>query len=243
MYFHNKAEVDRTIGANPQAVSASLSKLSKKSSNATVSDDSSSASGPSSSGNERALLKEIQEYIPKGYELLNDSVHFGEAEALNIIPTAVDNQVRPLFNVTRLPGSKETGIMSDADSQILIYIPLANKSKVYSILLRTGKDAKKPDGDDVQAPSSIKVWANTTGTISFDDAASGSGALHDGEVSAPDANGWSEIKLRYVRFQSVSSLLIFLDGEDEDECTALQRIVLIGNKGDSREQGKLEKIE
>lgn len=162
---------------------------------------------------------------------------------MNIIPTSVEDQIRPLFNVKRLPSATQSGIMSDADSQILVYVPLTNKSKVYSILLRTGKDSKKPDGDDVQAPNTIKVWANTTGTISFDDAASGSGALHDGEVSAPDANGWSEIKLRYVRFQSVSSLLIFLDGEDEDECTALQRIVLIGNKGDSREQGKLEKVE
>lgn len=216
--------------------------------NATVSDSSSSAaaaseSGPTASGSERELLDQIQEYIPKGYELLNDSVHFGEAEALNITLTSVDDQIRPLFNAKRLPSSTQVGIVSDADSQILIYVPLTNKSKIYSILIRTGKDSKKPDGDDLQPPSSIKVWANTTGTISFEDAAGGSGALHDGEIASPDANGWSEIKLRYVRFQNVSSLLIFLDGEDEDESTTLQRIVLIGNKGDSREQGKLEKVE
>lgn len=240
MYFHNQAEVDRISGADPQAVSAALSSLSKKATGATSSDVS---SGPTASGSERELLDQIKTYIPKGYELLNDAVHFGEAEALNIIPTSAEDQVRPLFNVKRLPSSTQTGIMSDADSQILIFIPLNNKSKVYSILLRSGKDAKKPDGDDTQAPTTLKVWANTPGTISFDDAASGSGALHDGAIPAPDANGWSEIKLRYVRFQSVSSLLIFLDGEDEDECTALQRIVLVGNKGDSREQGKLEKIE
>lgn len=170
-------------------------------------------------------------------------MHFGEAEALNIVPTSVENQISPLFSTKRLPSSTQVGIMSDADSQMLIYIPLNNKAKIYSILLRTGKDAKKPDGDDLQVPTSVKVWANTTGTISFDDAASGSGALHDGEIPAPDENGWSEIKLRYVRFQNVSSLLVFLDGEDEDESTALQRIVIVGNKGDSRDHGKLEKLE
>lgn len=250
VYFHNKAEVERVVGANPQALGTALSNLSKKAEDAVVSDSaaaagssSSSSGAPTASGSERELLDQIQEYIPKGYELLNDSVHFGEAEALNITPTSVNDQIRPLFNAKRLPSSTQTGIMSDADSQIIVFIPLTNKCKVYSILLRTGKDAKKPDGDDVQPPTTIKVWANTTSTISFDDAASGSGALHDSEVGAPDANGWSEVKLRYVRFQNVSSLVIFLDGEDEDECTALQRIVLVGSKGDSRDQGKLEKIE
>lgn len=202
------------------------------------------SSGPSASGSEKEFLEQIQDYIPKGYELLNDTVHFGEAEALNIVPTAVENQISPLFSTKRLPSSTQVGIRSDADSQILLYVPLNNKSKVYSILLRTGTDAKQTaDGDDLQKPTSVKVWANTTGTISFDDAAAGTGALHESEIPAPDANGWSEIKLRYVRFQNVGSLLLFLDGEDEDESTALQRIVLVGSKGDSRDQGKLEKLE
>lgn len=161
-----------------------------------------------------------------------------ETEALNILQSSTENPIKSLFSTLRLPSSKEKGIVSDADSQILIFIPLANKAKIYSILLRTGKDA-----EDVQRPTSIKVWANTTGTISFDDASAGVGALHDGEIGEPDENGWSEIKLRYVRFQQVSSLLLFLDGEDEDESTALQRIVIIGNKGESRDRGKLEKIE
>lgn len=233
VYFHNKTEVDRTVGANPQALNASLATLSTKSSTpVSGSENESSASGSE-------LLKQIENYIPKGYELLNDSIVFNDAEALNITHSdAHENQLKPLFNVGRLPAAKESGLVSDADSQIIIYIPLTNKCKIYSILLRKSGNTET----DSQPPNKIKVWANTTGTISFDDAAQ-TASLHDGEVDNYDANGWAEIKLRYVRFQNVTSLLVFLDGDDEDESTALQRLVVVGNKGESRDRGKLEKIE
>ncbi|KAF5098169.1 hypothetical protein DV451_003525 [Geotrichum candidum] len=236
VYFHNKTEVDRTVGANPQALNTALATLSTKSSSP-VASSSEAADAGSGSGSE--LLKQIENYIPKGYELLNDSITFNDAEALNITQSdAHENQLKPLFNTARLPAAKETGLVSDADSQMIIYIPLTNKSKVYSILLRKSASSD----EDVQPPNKIKVWANTTGTISFDDAAQTS-SLHDGDIDNYDANGWAEIKLRYVRFQNVTSLLVFLDGDDEDESTALQRLVIIGNKGESRDRGKLEKIE
>lgn len=216
-------------------MNAALANLSTKSS--TPVSGSENASSASASGSE--LLKQIENYIPKGYELLNDSIVFNDAEALNITHSdAHENQLKPLFNVGRLPAAKESGLVSDADSQIIIYIPLTNKCKIYSILLRKSGNTE----NDSQPPNKIKVWANTTGTISFDDAAQ-TASLHDGDVDNYDANGWAEIKLRYVRFQNVTSLLVFLDGDDEDESTALQRLVVVGNKGESRDRGKLEKIE
>jgi hypothetical protein len=234
VYFHDKIEVDRTVGANPQALNTALATLSTKSATPVASSAEAAGAG---SGSE--LLKQIENYIPKGYELLNDSIIFNDAEALNITQSdSHENQLKPLLNTARLPAAKEVGLVSDADSQMIIYIPLTNKSKVYSILLRKSASSD----EDLQPPNKIKVWANTTGTISFDDAAQ-TASLHDSEIDNYDANGWAEIKLRYVRFQNVTSLLVFLDGDDEDESTALQRLVIVGNKGESRDRGKLEKIE
>lgn len=165
---------------------------------------------------------------------------------LNVLQTK-ESQTEILFDLLKkpTPTPDTPTIVSDADSQILIYIPFTNKTKVYSILLKTNKDSKTPDGsdDDTQLPVKIKVWANTTGTIAFEDASSGDGALHEADIPEPDANGWSEVPLRFVRFQSVGSLLIFLDGDDDDAYTAVQKIALVGSKGDSLQQGKLEKIE
>lgn len=206
------------------------------------------ASGSSGSTASAGVAPEVEDYVPKGYELLNDTVVASSTEVLNVIQTKTDDSSAPpskqLFDLATAPATPTAAtVVSDADSQILIYVPFTNKCKVYSILLKFSADSKTPDGDAAQPPATVKVWANTTGTIAFEDAAAGDGALHEAAVGAPDANGWAEVQLRFVRFQSVGSLLIFLDGDDEDESTAIQKIALVGSKGDSLQHAKIEKVE
>ena len=59
-----------------------------------------------------------------------------------------------------------------------------------------------------------------------------------------DATGTATLPLRFVKFQNVTSLVIFVvDGEGEGERVRLDRIRLIGETGEKRDQGKLEKID
>jgi hypothetical protein len=244
VYFHKGQEVERIRGAQPNEVRQSLVKLAAKNPNAQRGgiDGGSTHNGATSGSNAGSgsgpVDSEITKLIPKGYEILNDAVHIGEAEILNVKSSDNAALLRDILSIQDEEGLKY--IASDADSQVLIYLPFTNKVKVHSILLYA---TPVDNDDDTQTPHQIKVWANTTGMISFDDAASGVKALHSGELPAAGSKGWRDIPLRFVHFQNVSSIVIFLDGEDEDISTVVQRLILVGSKGESRDQGKLEKID
>lgn len=229
VYFQSQSEVNRVRGADPDGIAKALKELAGNG-------DANEAAASST----LLTSEEQKKYIPKGFDILNDLVHFGEAEILNV----KQGSIRTLFDPAN---TEETQVMSDADSQILTYTPFNNKTKVYSLLLKVGKlpsEAEQiAEDEEDQPPTKMKVWANTTSIISFDDAAAGAKALHQGDLPEPDENGWIEIKLRYVLFQNVTSIVIFLDGEDEDASTVVQRIAIIGDKGESKDQGKLESVE
>lgn len=65
------------------------------------------------------------------------------------------------------------------------------------------------------------------------------------ELSEKDWNkeGTANIPLRYVKFQNINSLVLFVvEGDGESEHVRIDRIRLIGEAGEKREMGKLEKI-
>lgn len=235
--FQKQKEYRRLSGANPQALAGAVKELSDLNPSATVS------SSDNASASNSVLGSEIKKYVQKGYELLNDSILTSSSDVLNVLQVKED-QTASLFDLSKEPVSANyPTIVSDADSQILIYVPFMNKSKTFSILIKASATSQTPDGDDTQRPSKIKVWANTTGTIAFEDAAAGDGALHEAEISSYDENGWAEVQLRFVRFQNVGSLLIFIDGEEEDESTSIQKIAIVGSKGESLASQVVKKID
>lgn len=237
VFIHKKKEISRSVGANVPGITKGLQELSALNPSATTS----GASGSSSGSGPASLPKEIKDKIPKGFEVLNDTVHFGEAELLNASHGSQE-AIRGLLDLSK----RNAAIKSDADSQLMLYLPLQNKTKLHTIFVQSRKSAlgEDEDADELQEVSQVKVWANTIGLISFEDATDGVKALHDEDVTSKDlGDGWRELKLRYVHFQNVASVLMFFDGEDEDNYTVLEKIVLVGSKGDSRDQGKLEKGE
>lgn len=237
--FQKQKEYRRLSGANPQALAGAVKELSDLNPSATVS----SSDNASASASNSVLGSEIKKYVQKGYELLNDSILTSSSDVLNVLQVKED-QTASLFDLSKEPVSANyPTIVSDADSQILVYVPFMNKSKTFSILIKASAASQTPDGDDTQRPSKIKVWANTTGTIAFEDAAAGDGALHEAEISSYDENGWAEVQLRFVRFQNVGSLLIFIDGEEEDESTSIQKIAIVGSKGESLASQAVKKID
>lgn len=165
--------------------------------------------------------------IPKGYEALNDAIEFSGVELLNAAHSDPSTQARDLL------GEGTTSTESDADSQLLLYVPFMNNVQVASILIKVDEEK--------QTPNRAKVWNSLPAALSFEDAESQK-APSDGEVSNLK-DGWREVKLRFVLFQNVSSLLVFLDGEDPDVPTALDRLVIVGRKGQTRSQGPLQSLE
>lgn len=65
------------------------------------------------------------------------------------------------------------------------------------------------------------------------------------ELSEKDwnADSTANIPLRFVKFQNINSLVIFVEsGDGEGEKTRIDRVRLIGDTGEKRDLGKLEKI-
>lgn len=191
------------------------------------------------------VAKQVASLLPKGYYVLNDVIHFGEMVALNSLPL-VKSEEADVKNVFRTSASGDTTVYTDADSQALFFVPLNNICKLYSVLIKIASpaagDNMELDEDELenetQAPNLVKLWSNRPGILSFEDAA-GDSAAHVEKISEDVDGVWYEVKVKYVRFQNVQNLNIFIDGADEDFHTLVEKIVLVGVCGDSKEQGPI----
>lgn len=100
------------------------------------------------------------------------------------------------------------------------------------------------DDDDIMRPRTIKLFSNKPHNLGFEEAEDMT-ATQVIELSEKDWNkdGTASIGLRYVKFQNINSLVLFVvEGDGEGEKVRIDRIRLIGEAGEKREMGKLEKI-
>jgi hypothetical protein len=100
------------------------------------------------------------------------------------------------------------------------------------------------DGEVPMRPKTFKIYSNRPHILGFEEAddipATQSITLSEQDW---DATGTATLDLRFVKFQNVSSLVVFIvDGEGEGERVRLDRVRIIGETGEKRELGKLEKI-
>ncbi|KAK9466511.1 PITH domain-containing protein [Lipomyces arxii] len=177
--------------------------------------------------------------IPRGFQPINDIIELRSLEALNAIapksPADLVTGVRGVLAKDSYSSVATTpNIESDADAQLLFYVPFMNSTKIHTVLIQSPLVDKDEDVEVKQRASKIKIWTNVPSILSFDDAVS-TPAVHEAAIDEPDEQGWSAIRLRYVRFQRVNSVVILLEGEDEDEPIAVNKIVFIGEKGEKVE--------
>ncbi|GAA5915808.1 uncharacterized protein JCM6883_006293 [Sporobolomyces salmoneus] len=181
---------------------AALTALLKK--HAPASTGGSSSSGAASTPAEKGL---------EGFASLNSSIDLSQIHCLN---EASDHTIKDL-----LRGGGDKWLESDADEQLLLQIPINQSIKLRALRFTTTPTASK------SAPKSIRLFVNQS-SIGFDEAESQEPAQAL-ELTEAQAEGKEAVQLRFVRFQNVSHLSIFVaSNQGEEEVTRIDKLDLIG---------------
>ncbi|KAI2473687.1 putative thioredoxin [Annulohypoxylon bovei var. microspora] len=239
--FRDGSVVEKLKGADPQKLQAVVEKLSSDIENA--------SQGGSSSGG--IAWKGAD--LPRGYTDVSDTIDVRGLELLNADESHFS--VRTLFNKNKPSAlSKDTAtsdakdwVESDTDEQLLLFTPFNSAIKLHTIQITSLPPTADDDDDDDDVPlrpKTLKLFTNRPHNLGFDDAED-IDPTQTIEIGENDwnANGTANLGLRFVRYQNLTSLVIFVvDGDGDGEKVRIDRIRFIGESGEKREMGKLEKI-
>ena len=125
----------------------------------------------------------------------------------------------------------------------MLYIPFQSTLKIHSIHL-TSLPTNSDDDEAPSRPKMIKIYTNRPHVLGFDEADDAQ-ATQEVTLSEKDwdsKTGTAKIDLRIVKFQNVSSLVLFVvESEGDNEKVRIDRVRIVGETGEKRD-GKIEKI-
>ncbi|CAJ2628553.1 PITH domain-containing protein At3g04780 [Trifolium pratense] len=172
-------------------------------------------------------------------ESATTAIHKGQVDLLDFIDwTSVEclNQstTHSLPNAIKQGYREDEGLHleSDADEQLLLYIPFTQVIKLYSIAFK---------GPEDEGPKTVKLFSNKEhmGFSNVNDY-----PPSDTVVLSPEHLQGKPVLLKYVKFQNVRSLTIFIeDNQTGSEITKVQKIQLIGSTVETTDMKGLKKIE
>jgi len=177
----------------------------------------------------------------KGLDLLNSDSAFGGARVLfdDSKPSALDNKGKAE------EGKSKDWVESDTDEQLMLFMPFMATLKVHTLQITSLPPTPSEDDDEIpMRPKTINIYSNRSHVLGFEEA-DDIPATQTVTLSADDwdSTGTANISLRFVKFQNVTSLVVFVvDGDGEGERVRVDRLRIIGESGEKRELGKLEKI-
>ncbi|KAG5004320.1 hypothetical protein JHK82_028335 [Glycine max] len=151
--------------------------------------------------------------IHKGQVDLLDFIDWSGVECLN------QSSTHSLPNAIKQGYREDDGLHleSDADEQLLLYIPFTQVVKLYSFVIK---------GPEEEGPKTVKLFSNKEhmGFSNVNDFPPSDVA----NLSEENLKG-KPVLLKYVKFQNVRSLTIFIeDNQSGSEITKVQKIVLHG---------------
>ncbi|KAK6529715.1 hypothetical protein TWF281_008878 [Arthrobotrys megalospora] len=242
--FKSGTETTRIKGANLPALQSAVKELLAAS------------GGAISSGSSSSFWKGAE--VPKPYDVINSEIELKNLDCMNF--NSEVGSVRILFEGSepstpadgdsakgkgRGTGQAADWIESDTDEQLTIFIPFSSTVKIYQIQI-TSRPPTPEDEEDTEQPrrpSKIKLFVNKPNIVGFDDAES-MVATQEIEIGEGDwKDGTIAINTRFVKFQSVFSLNVFIeDAEGDAEKVRVDRIRVVGEVGEKRDLGKLEKV-
>ncbi|XP_019186034.1 PREDICTED: PITH domain-containing protein At3g04780 [Ipomoea nil] len=166
--------------------------------------------------------------IPKGQVDLLDFIDWSGVECLN------QNSSHSISNALKQGYREDEGLNleSDADEQLLIYIPFNQVIKLHSIVVK---------GPEEEGPKTVKLFANREhmGFSNVNDFPPSDMA----ELSVDNLKG-KPVTLKYVKFQNVRSVTIFIeDNQSGTDITKVQKILLYGTTVETTDMKGLKKIE
>lgn len=167
------------------------------------------------------------ESLVRGMVSLNSKLDLKQLELLNATD---DSSVRSLFEV-----DSKAVIESDSDEQLMIYAPFQESIKAHTIVIRA---------NEVHfAPSQLRLYVNRPNILSFDDVDSLPATQCMNEISYDD-KGVALVTLRFVKFQKVNSIVIFVERNiGGGEVTKLCSIEFLGEVSPTNSSGIVQKVE
>lgn len=257
--FERGRPVSTVRGADPQKLSEVVRRLASEASKAGPSGDETSEEAGGEAGAGAGWLgaavpkayRDVTDQVEnKGLELLNRDTEFGEAKALfePAKPSSLDGN-KGKGKGKAAGGSGDTDwIVSDTDEQLMLYMPFRSTLKIHSLHITSlPPSSAEEDGDDEvpMRPKTIQLYTNRVHVLGFDEA-DDIPPVQTVTLNAEDwdaKTGTAKVDLRFVKFQNVTSLvLFFVDGDGDGDKLRVDRIRILGEAGEKREMGKLEKI-
>ncbi|KAL8713467.1 MAG: hypothetical protein Q9220_002329 [cf. Caloplaca sp. 1 TL-2023] len=250
MIFKEQLVVSTVTGADPRKLSDVVKKL--------VAEADSDGSGGFGEASTSASMW-LGDSLPKGYEDVTDQVDIRGLDLLNADSNL--GSARALFDATRPStlgsgkgkeepskgGDKKDWIESDTDEQLMLFIPFQSTLKVHTLHLTSlPPNPTDEEADDIpMRPKTLQLYTNRSHVLGFEEAedvpATQSITLQSQDWDRD--SGTAKVELRFVKFQNISSLVLFVqDGDGNGDRVRIDRLRIIGEKGSKRELGQLEKI-
>ncbi|KAH9533981.1 hypothetical protein CY35_18G083100 [Sphagnum magellanicum] len=120
---------------------------------------------------------------------------------------------------------------SDADEQLLLYIPFNQVVKLHSLIIKGPPD---------EGPRTLKLFANrqSMGFSNVNDF-----PINDAVTVSLEHLEGKPVPLKYVKFQNVRSLTVFIeDNQGSSDCTQVQKLAIIGSTVETTNMSELKKI-
>jgi hypothetical protein len=136
-------------------------------------------------------------------------------------------------------------IESDVDNQLMLYVPFTANLKIHTIHITSCVSGEEDDDEVPVRPKTIHIWTNRQHNLGFEEAEDvpSTQTIELKESDWDTETATAKLELRFVKFQNVYSVVLFVaDGDGDSERTRIDRIRFIGETGEKREMGKLEKI-
>ncbi|GAA5998420.1 uncharacterized protein JCM10292_001184 [Rhodotorula paludigena] len=162
----------------------------------------------------------------EGFTVLNSQIDMSQVHCLN------EADAHPFKELLRGGGDK--WLESDADEQLLLQIPMQQAIKLRALRFTT------LPAHAAHAPKTVKLYVNQPAT-DFDSTTEPAQEL---VLDEEQAKGLKAVELRFVRFQSVNHLSMFVvDNLGGEDVTRIDKIELIGLDIAGTKMADLQKLE
>jgi len=159
----------------------------------------------------------------RGHMDLSTFIHKPQCECLN------ESDDHPfVYCLTSSGGYLE----SDCDEQLIISITFTQAVKVHSLKIKAPQD---------KGPKTMKLFINQPRTLDFDMADSYQ-ATQELQVTPEDLEG-IPVNLRYVKFQNVQNIQLFVkDNQNNTDTTQIDHLAIIGSPISTTNMGDFKRV-